>query len=147
MEKVTVVLNKHLERAKLVDELKAQLPIEWFVCKRLQECYDVFKILRAELVKRRVEVPETHIAGPVISRWVISVIPYGDERISALRRYDELRAERIRTQRTDASPDINSHDGVADEFENSEEKRETELEYTAQGSKRGAPNVGMHNPG
>lgn len=60
---------------------------------------------RAESVTRNVEVPATVVTGPLISRRRVSIIWKPEEKMSALRGYDEMRAELNREKRGDAEAD------------------------------------------
>lgn len=53
--------------------------------------YDIYRTLRAELVKEGVDVPEAPVTGLLISRRLISIIREGDTRINILREYDGYR--------------------------------------------------------
>lgn len=59
-------------------------------------------MLRAELVRRGVEVPETDVTGPSMSKLIISVIWQAEEKMSFLRLYDELLKGLNRERRGDA---------------------------------------------
>lgn len=68
IKKVTDVLAKILARADSVKQFTTEVPIEWFIARSVQESYDIFHIIRSELVKRGVQVAKTHIVGPLLSR-------------------------------------------------------------------------------
>lgn len=109
--------------------------------KGIQQCYDIFRILRAVIFEKGLECSETHIVGTLISRRIISVIWSGDEQIKPRRKYDEMRTGRIRARGSNASPDINTQNKVSYEPEKSEEKKKAKLEYTAQSLDYRAPNT------
>lgn len=93
------VFFKEFTGAELLEELKVSVSVECLIAKDAQESYDIFRIIRAELVKREVEVPKTQSTGSLISRRIISVIWKGADRINALKRYDVIKLELSRKRR------------------------------------------------
>lgn len=104
IDKLTKILNRLLVRPDFVNQIKTKISVEHSVFKKLQECYDIFKKLRGEIVMRNVHVPKTHLAGSLISRRIISVASEGEERINALRGNDERRTELCRERRDKHKP-------------------------------------------
>lgn len=75
------VVKKNISKEKLLNELKERVTPHVFASKEVQENYDSYRALRAEIVKKGIDLPGTNVTGPLISRKIIIVIWEGDTRI------------------------------------------------------------------
>lgn len=66
--------------------------------------------------------------------------------MSELKRYDELRAELVRAQRSDVNRDMKAQESLDDVPTQWKERREAGLEYTLQGLEKGARKTKKQNP-
>lgn len=93
------IFKKELTGQELITEFKKKVPIDLLIDKKMQECYEIYRIIRTELGKRNVEVFETHLTGPLMSHRITSAPRINDERLDALWKFAELRTELNRERR------------------------------------------------
>lgn len=67
-------LGKQRYEVRLVENLKAKVLVQWCTGKRIQKCYNIFRIVRLKLVKKSAEVSRPPLTGLLISRRHNSVI-------------------------------------------------------------------------
>lgn len=90
---------------ELIQEFCKSIPSDLFVAKDVQECYDIYRTVRTKLTKRKVEVPEAHLTGPLISLPIMYVIYVGEQKMEILRKYDEMRASLNRERKENSEVD------------------------------------------
>lgn len=78
---------------ELITEFKNNVSIDLFIDKKIQECYEIYRVIRAELGIEKVDVRETHLTGPLTSLRIISVIWTDAKRLNALQTYGEPKTE------------------------------------------------------
>lgn len=54
INRLSEVFSREPTEAELLEKVKASVPVGWLIAKDVQECYDIFIVIKAELVKREV---------------------------------------------------------------------------------------------
>lgn len=74
----------------------------------------MYRVLRAQLNDRGVEVLETYVTGPLISRRLTTVLWEGEQLLRTLKQYDRIRSQinRERRETADASDTISRSNNI-----------------------------------
>lgn len=59
----------------------------------MQECYNIYRTAYIELTKHHVEVSESYLVGPLLSRRIIFVIWQAEQKMETLHKYDAMGAD------------------------------------------------------
>lgn len=73
-----------LTQEELPLQIRANIAYNLFVCKEVEENYDLNCLIRSKLSARRIDVPETHHTGLQMFRRLIVIICDGEEQAAAL---------------------------------------------------------------
>lgn len=88
---LSTIIGTNVSVNDLLDLIREQVEPHTFVSKAVQENYNIYLVFRIELVKKGIDVVESHTIGPLIPEGIISLLGSGDRKMAMPREYDEKR--------------------------------------------------------